>query len=109
MYLELMFVLFMVSVGLFVFQLQDINTYKQQVNYQIERKGGLTTEAIEELNDYSSNNYKGRYKVSSKSSQTKQPFGTSVEYTVVATIPISIFPVPDFVMEFEGNSVSQIR
>ncbi|MEN2287336.1 hypothetical protein AAH990_15085, partial [Enterococcus lactis] len=42
----------MVSIGIFCVQLQDINTVKQQVNYQNQRKGGLTTEAVEAIDKY---------------------------------------------------------
>ena len=34
-FIGLMMIMAMVSIGLFCVQLQDINTFKQQVNYQI--------------------------------------------------------------------------
>lgn len=48
-FIGLIMIMTMVSIGLFCVRLQDINTFKQQVNYQIERKGGLTTEAVEAI------------------------------------------------------------
>lgn len=105
----LILVMTMISIALFCYQLQDINTFKQQVNYQIERNGGLTAEAISNLQEYSDRNYQGRYEIQSDKWNQKVGYGEEVDYTVIATIPIQILPLPDVVLSFEGNSVSQIR
>ena len=60
-------VLAFLSVVVFGYQLQTITTYRQQVNYQIERKGGLTAEAVSELKDYSNKQFHGWYTVESPS------------------------------------------
>lgn len=64
-FIGLVIIMVMVSVGLFCYQLQDVNSFKQQVNYQIERRGGLTAEALKSLKEYSDKNYQGRYKIES--------------------------------------------
>lgn len=105
----LLLVMTMISVALFCYQLQDVNTFKQQVNYQIERNGGLTSKAIRNIKDYSDRNYQGRYEIKSDKLNQKVAYGEEVDYTVIATIPIQILPLPDVILSFEGNSVSQIR
>lgn len=44
---------------IFLFRLNEINTFQQEVNYQIERNGGLTTEAKEALNEYAEIQHNG--------------------------------------------------
>ena len=61
---------FIISVSLYfititvmmMFQMNQMNSFQQEVNYQIERHGGLTTEAIKNLNDHVENVY-GSYVV----------------------------------------------
>jgi len=45
-------IMFMVSIALFLFELQQINNFKQYINYEIKRNGGLTTEAVERIKLY---------------------------------------------------------
>ena len=45
------------------FQLSQINTYKQQINYTIERQGGLTTEALADLKKTSNEQYAGYFTI----------------------------------------------
>ncbi|HAP5355482.1 TPA: DUF4320 family protein [Enterococcus faecalis] len=108
-FIGLMMIMAMVSIGLFCVQLQDINTFKQQVNYQIERKGGLTTEAVEAIDKYSATNYDRRFTIESDKLNKKVSYGEEIDYTIKATIPIQILPLPDVTLSFNGNSVSQIR
>ncbi|HBL1652533.1 hypothetical protein [Enterococcus sp. HMSC076E04] len=108
-FIGLIMIMTMVSIGLFCVRLQDINTFKQQVNYQIERKGGLTTEAVEAIDKYSDTNYDGRFTIESDKLNQKVSYGEEIDYTIKATIPIQILPLPDVSLSFKGNSVSQIR
>lgn len=41
---------FIIIAVVFMFKLNEMNVFQQEVNYQIERHGGLTEEAIESLN-----------------------------------------------------------
>lgn len=97
------------SVGLIFFQIQEVNSFKQQVNYQIERKGGLTEEAVKELNAYSKENYLTEYKIESDRLNQKISFGEVVEYTVTAEIPIHFYKVPSIKYDSKGSGVSQVR
>ena len=56
---------FIISVSLFfvtitvmaMFQMNQMNSFQQEVNYQIERHGGLTKKAIDALNEHVENVY----------------------------------------------------
>lgn len=60
----------MLTVVIFLFQLNSMNTFQQEVNYQIERHGGLTPEAMYELNAYAKSNYGGCITISYEDSGT---------------------------------------
>lgn len=52
-------IMFIIVLAVFLFRLNEINGFQQDVNYQIERYGGLTTEALHVLNDKAKNAYGG--------------------------------------------------
>lgn len=52
-------VAFVTTMVVFLFQLNQVNNFQQEVNYQIERHGGLTESALVELNDVAKSNYGG--------------------------------------------------
>ena len=98
--------------GVFVFgyQIQTITTYRQQVNYQIERKGGLTSEAVSELKDYSNKQYHGWYTVESPDLGKKVEFGEVVDYTIKATYPVTFLPNSVAIkLGITGQAPSQVR
>lgn len=52
--------LFMISVAvILMFNLNEVNSFQQEVNYQIERNGGLTPEALQALDQHARNAYGG--------------------------------------------------
>lgn len=103
-------VLAFLSVVVFGYQLQTITTYRQQVNYQIERKGGLTTEALTELKAYSSKQFHGWYTIESTQLGKKAAFGDTVPYTIKANYPILFLPNNISVkIGIEGQAPSQVR
>uniref|UniRef100_UPI00344D5710 hypothetical protein n=1 Tax=Carnobacterium sp. TaxID=48221 RepID=UPI00344D5710 len=108
-FLYLMLIVMLVSATLFFFQVGDTNNFKQKVNYEIERQGGLTEEAVQTLNKYSEKNFDGRYTVESEKLNQKVAFGEIVDYQVKAKFNIAIIPIPDINMEFSGSGVSQVR
>ncbi|MBH0357738.1 hypothetical protein U9R71_28580 [Bacillus toyonensis] len=108
-FVGLMLIMMMVAVALFSIQLSDVNSYKQQVNYQIERHGGLTKEAAGNLKDYSKKQYRGALSVKSDQLNKKVNFGDVVDYQVVANLKIILFDLPDVKMEFHGSAISQVR
>lgn len=52
-------VAFVAMVVVFLFKLNEVNGFQQEVNYQIERHGGLTEDAMVELNDVAKRSYGG--------------------------------------------------
>lgn len=51
---------FMISVAvILMFNLNEVNSFQQEVNYQIERNGGLTPEALRALDQHARNAYGG--------------------------------------------------
>lgn len=105
------FILFMLifSVVIFFIQVGDFNTFKQQVNYQIERQGGLTESALEEINDFSKNNYNGRFTVESELLNEKVDYGEAVDYEVIGTFKFNVFDLPEVNIPSNGTGVSQVR
>lgn len=97
-----------VVVFLFCYQVSDVNSYKQQVNYQIERKGGLTEEAIVELNNYSKTHYNGVFTLKSDSLNEQAEFGEIVDYEVVGTFNIGAYS-KTIKAVWKGSGVSLVR
>lgn len=108
-FIALLIIMMMVSLTIFFINLSSVNSFKQQVNYQIERQGGLTKTAISNINDYSNKYYNGDYTVTSDLLNKKVSFGDEVPYVVNATFHIKIFPLPDVKLKFNGTGVSQVR
>lgn len=52
-------VMFITVAVIFMFRLNEINSFQQEVNYQIERHGGLTEEAKIALNEHAKKAYGG--------------------------------------------------
>lgn len=44
--------LFLSVITVFLFQMNELNSFQQEVNYEIERHGGLTTKAKQAINAY---------------------------------------------------------
>lgn len=105
----LLLVMFILGVGLFLYEIQDVNTFKQQVNYQIERRGGLTPEAVAELDSYSRKAYQGRYSIESAQLNKHVEFGQKVDYKVVGKFPIKFINTKPIVVEFPNSGYSQVR
>ncbi|TRZ39364.1 hypothetical protein CEQ21_07325 (plasmid) [Niallia circulans] len=100
----------LISFAMLCFDLGNINSFKQQVNYQIERQGGLTETAVANLDEYSKKYYHGNFTVESDQLNQKVSYGDPVDYTIKATFDVKIFPlIPDLHREFSGTGVSQVR
>ncbi len=97
------------SAATFLIQVGDVNTFKQHVNYQIERQGGLTEEAVKEISDYSKDHYDSRFKVESELLNQKVDYGEIVNYEVVGSFKINAFNLPEIEIPSSGTGVSQVR
>lgn len=107
-FLALLMLMLLIAFTIFAINTSAINNFKQQVNYEIERNGGLTEEALESIGEYSEDYYGGRFKVESENTG-KVEFGDVVEYDVKANVEILFLPVPNWEMTFKGAGVSYVR
>lgn len=105
----LLMVLMIAAASLFFFHVQDVNSFRQTVNFQIERQGGLTEEAVSQLETHSETFYNGRFSVESSQLNQRVEFGEKVEYTIQGIFAIPFLPIPDMHMEFSGVGVSHVR
>lgn len=97
------------GIGLLVYDISEIPNMKQQANYQIERNGGLTPTAHENLKKYARDNMRGSYVITSDKMGRKVDFGEVVDYKVKAKFKVAFFELPDVNIDFGGSGVSQIR
>lgn len=58
-FIGIMSLVFVTMLTVLLFRLNEINTFQQEVNYQIERNGGITAAVKEELNAYAENEFEG--------------------------------------------------
>lgn len=107
--LGLMAVMMIISITLFFYEVSNVNSFKQHVSYQVERQGGLTDTAIKDINEYSKKYYDNRYKVESDQLNQKVSYGETVDYVVIGTYEIKLFPVDDVEIPSHGSAVSQVR
>lgn len=108
-FIGILILLMLVSFTIYALNLGNINTFKQQVNYEIERHGGLTTEAQEIITDISDNLYGGRFTVESDQAGERVEYGERVDYTVKAHVNLPFFEVDIYPIEFKGTAVSYVR
>lgn len=108
-FVGLLLVMLILAITVFGIELSSVNNFKQQVNYQIERNGGLTDTALKELDEYSHKYYGGRFKVESDKLKQKVVFGEIVDYKIIGTFKVKFFSMPDIALRFNGTGVSQVR
>lgn len=108
-YISMLIIMFMITFAVFLFEIQQSNDFKQYVNYQIERNGGLTAEAMENINQYSEDNYNGNFEVNSDQMNEKLPFGSTVEYEIVGTFNFLFLNFDTQSFPIKGSGVSLIR
>lgn len=106
---RLVSILALMAVVIFSIQVGEITTYKNQVNYQIERSGGLTEEVLTNLTEYSNELYGGRFRVESPQLNTKVTYGETVDYTVIGTFKPIYFSISEIEIPSSGQAVSLIR
>ncbi|MBT2604959.1 DUF4320 family protein [Bacillus sp. ISL-53] len=108
-FIALLVIMMLISLSMFFIELSNVNSFKQQVNYQIERQGGLTDPALSNIKQISDDYYNGTFTVTSDSLSTKVTYGETVDYVVKGTFDIKILPIPDVKLDFNGTGVSQVR
>lgn len=104
-----MFCLLIVSISVYsIYQVQSVD-FKNYVDGEIERNGGLTDTAVDNINTYSTDHYLGRFEAISLSGNDKKSFGERVDYIVQGEVSILFFDLPDQIVSTRGFSVSQVR
>jgi hypothetical protein len=109
LYISLFIIFAMVSIALFFSEVNHANEYKQYVNYQIERHGGLTTEAMQKVEKYNDEHYGGKFEIRSSQMSSQFPFGQEVDYTVNSTHNFFFLPILSKDIVLSGSAISQIR
>ena len=100
---------FIVAISIFCFEIQQVNSFRQYVDAQIERNGGLTINAMSNIDDYNEKHYKGRFRVSSNQLNQKLPFGSIVDYQIVGEYKILFFNLGTQSYPIKGSSISLVR
>lgn len=109
LYISLFIIFSMVSLALFFSEINHANDYKQYVNYQIERNGGLTTEAIKKIESYNQEHYGGKFKVQSAQMSQQFAFGKEVDYTIKTNYKFFFLPLLSRDISIKGTAISEIR
>lgn len=109
MYVTCLLVAFMATIGIFLFQLQQGNNFKQYVNYQIEQNGGLTTSAVSKINDYSEKHFNGRFSVQSSQMNQKFKYGTEIDYEITGRFTFLFLDFEDVNLPIKGSALSFVR
>lgn len=109
LYISLFIIFSMVSLALFFSELNQANEFKQYINYQIERNGGLTSAANQKINAYNQEHYNGKFEIQSLQMGQKLAFGKEVTYTVHTTHDFFFLPLLSKEISIKGVAISQIR
>lgn len=100
-----------VALGIFTYgaaqlQGQDIKTYTEQ---QIEREGGLTSEAMSNIDDYIASSTRAKFVVESQSGNDAKPFGEATDFVIKGKAKVIGFELPLELTSFSGSAISKIR
>ncbi len=109
MYISIFIIFSMFSVGAYFININQANDFKQFVNYQIERNGGLTTTAMEKINTYNKEHYHGKFKVASSQGTSKMAFGEEVNYTISGKYEFFFISLPAQLINVKGSAISMVR
>ncbi|MFT9116811.1 MAG: hypothetical protein ABF586_13170 [Sporolactobacillus sp.] len=83
--------------------------FRQYVDYQIQRSGGLTDAAMTAINAYNQEKYSGRYELDSESGHAAEPYGTVIDYQVVVPAHITLMNLKIPPLTIQGSAVSLVR
>lgn len=102
-------IMLIAMIGVFMININQTQDFKRYINTQVERQGGLTDEAMANIEEYNQTYYEGEYTVTSDMAGQKVPYGTEVNYEVTRTIDMAFefYSIPP--LTFEGSTVSLCR
>ena len=100
---------FIVGVSVFCYEIQQVNSFRQYVDYQIERNGGLTTNAMSNIDAYNEKNYKGKFTINSEQINQKLPYGSIINYQILGEYNLLFFDFDTQSYPINGSSISLVR
>ncbi|MFT8391362.1 MAG: hypothetical protein ABF683_08755 [Sporolactobacillus sp.] len=83
--------------------------FRQYVDYQIQRNGGLTTDALTEIAAYNQQKYGGRYQLVSESGNGTNPYGTVINYHIEVPERLTLLNIKLTPLTIHGSAVSLVR
>ncbi len=108
-FISIFMILSIASVSIFFINLNQAQDFKQMVNYQIERHGGLTTETQTKIKNYSKDHFDNQFTVKSNSGTDKMEYGKEVSYTVNGKIKLLFITLPVQNIAIKGAAISMVR
>lgn len=107
-YIALLSISLIFDVAGYCIRLNQANDFKQQINYQIERNGGLNSNALKEIEKKNQEAYGGSFQVHSASLNKTLPYGSEVAYKISTTYKFQLGGHKE-VIEVKGGALSLIR
>ncbi len=108
-YIFAIMITFMVSISLFCYEVQQVNSFRQYVDNQIERNGGLTEKAITNINLHDKENYNNKFTINSDQMNQKLSYGSIINYRIVGNFKILFFNFDTRSFPINGSSISLVR
>ena len=110
-FVSIIMVCMLAALTVYFISISNLKEYKHYVGLEIERNGGLTTNALKNIDSINQKYYKGQFSVknSDGASNTPQPYGTLVDYSVQGTVTFKLFFEVDQTLEMNGTAASMIR
>lgn len=102
-----MVTLFILTISGAVIQFGEKNDFKQYVNASIERHGGLTDAAVDDIEKYSADTFNGRFTILTRTE--KKPYGEEIEYDYELKISPVFMKFEVIALTFNGTAASKVR
>ena len=100
------------SVGIFSYVLSTTTSFKQYINYEIERNGGLTNDSLYNIHEYyRRGGYKFNYEFVNMpdEEERKLSYGDKVDYELKISIKPIFFTDQTVVLTERGTATSRVR
>ncbi|MEH7798899.1 hypothetical protein CUU65_12680 [Bacillus safensis] len=107
-YIACMSVMLILDVAGYCVRFNQTNDFKQLVNYQIERNGGLNSNALKEIEKKNKESYAGSFQIQSDALNKTLPHGSEVSYEIKTIYVAQIFGIKKEI-EAKGGALSRIR
>lgn len=110
-FISIIMVCMLAALTVYFISISNLKEYKHYVGLEIERNGGLTSEALENIENMNQKYYKGQFSVEKTGEMTNepQPYGTLVDYSVSGKMTFKLFFEVNQTLEMNGTAASMIR